>query len=325
MTLFILMRRCVINMRITLGRFIKKSGDYDSENIICPIENYHRDKYLNRRILIRILFILLYGYGFGYMVASYSRTIQDIKIMIFNFIIFYILSFYLIQIPHEFIHTLFYKNPFKNTNNSLVFFNNKRIVTSELNEEIHPALLCFNLIMPFTLFSLLPLIAIKCLGEFDLYLYSLSFANAILSSDDLLNIILQFFVKSNEDGYKKLFIIPNNYDYLIATEDFTESLESNDIKSDNIEIVEATFAESTVENDFDKEEDKEDLSSDINNSELEALDNAETEDLNIESNEKIEDINIEINQEIEDTNIDKIDVHSNINEVELEANNIVPE
>ena len=292
-------------MRIALGRFIKKTGDYDSENIICPIEDYNRDKYLNRRIFIRILFILLYGYGFGYILASYSTTVQDIEITIVNFIIFYIVSFYLIQIPHEFIHALFYRKPFKNTNNSLVFFNKKRIVTSELNEEIHPALLCFNLIMPFILFSVLPLIAIECLGEFDLYLYSLSFSNAILSSDDLLNIVLQFFVKPNEGGYKKLFIIPNNYDYLIESEDL---LESNYIKSDNIEVIEETFAESTVESDFDNKEDKEELSSDINNNELEVLYKNETE---------------ELNEEIKDTNIDKIekiDVDSNVNEVELEFN-----
>lgn len=307
-------------MRIALGRFIKKTGDYDSENIICPIEDYNRDKYLNRRIFIRILFILLYGYGFGYILASYSTTVQDIEITIVNFIIFYIVSFYLIQIPHEFIHALFYRKPFKNTNNSLVFFNKKRIVTSELNEEIHPALLCFNLIMPFILFSVLPLIAIECLGEFDLYLYSLSFSNAILSSDDLLNIVLQFFVKPNEGGYKKLFIIPNNYDYLIESEDL---LESNYIKSDNIEVIEETFAESTVESDFDNKEDKEEFSSDINNNELEVLYKNETEELNIDSNKKIEDINIEINEEIKDTNIDKIekiDVDSNVNEVELEFN-----
>lgn len=295
-------------MKITLGRIIKKPGDYDSENIICPIENYNRDKYLNRRILIRILFILLYGYGFGYMLASYSTTIQDIKIIIINFIIFYILSFYLIQIPHEFIHTLFYKKPFKNTNNSLVFFNNKRIVTSELNEEIHPTLLCFNLIMPFILFSLLPLIVVKCLGEFDLYLYSLSFANAILSSDDLLNIVLQFFVKTNEGGYKKLFIIPNNYDYLIENQDFSES--------NTIEIIEETFSEIN----FDNKEYSEELGSDINNNELEVLDNTDTEELNIESNKKIEDINIDIKEEVEDTNIEKIDVDSSVNEVELEFN-----
>ena len=237
-------------MKITLGRFIKNPGDYDSKNIICPIENYNRDKYLNRRMLIRILFIILYGYGFGYMLAIYSTTITDIKITIANCIIFYILSFYLIQIPHEFIHTLFYKNPFKNTNNNLVFFNNKRIITSELNEEISPTLLIFNLIMPFILFSLLPLILIKCLGKFDLYLYSLSFANAILSSDDLLNMFLQFFVNANESGYKKLFIIPNNYDYLIKSEDLAESI---NIKSDNNK----------------QDQGKEKLSSNINNNKFE--------------------------------------------------------
>ena len=288
-------------MRITLGRFIKKAGDHDSENIICPIENYDRDKYLNRRILIRILFILLYGFGFGYMLAIYDTTIQEIKVTIVNFIIFYILSFYLIQIPHEFIHTLFYKKPFKNTNNSLVFFNKKIIVTSELNEEIHPALLCFNLIMPFILFSVLPLIVIEWLGEFDLYLYSLSFANAILSSDDLLNIILQFFVKTNENGYKQLFVIPNNYDYLI---------------SNNIE---ENFVESTVKSEFDNEKDNKELSNE-SNYELEVLDKNDIEELNIESNEKTEDINIDINEEIENRNIDKIEVDYNANKVELEFN-----
>ncbi|MDO5780442.1 MAG: metalloprotease family protein [Clostridium sp.] len=293
-------------MRITLGRFIKKAGDYDSENIICPIENYDRDKYLNRRILIRILFILLYGFGFGYMLAIYDTTIHEIKVIVVNFIIFYILSFYLIQIPHEFIHTLFYKNTFKNTNNSLVFFNKKRIVTSELNEEIHPALLCFNLIMPFILFSLLPLIAIECLGEFDLYLYSLSFANAILSSDDLLNIILQFFVKTNENGYKRLFIIPNNYDYLIENEILSES---NNIKAGNIE---ENFVESTVKSELDNEEDNNELSNDINN-ELEILDKNDTKELNIDNNEKTEDVNIDINEEIEIYD-------SNVNKVELEFN-----
>lgn len=220
-------------MRIALGRFIKKREDYDSENILSPIENYNRDKYLNRRIFIRILFMLIYGFGFGYMLAIKSTSIEDIKITIINFIVFYILSFYLIQIPHEFIHTLFYKSPFKNSCNSLVFFNKKRIVTTELNEDIHPTFLVISLIMPFVLFSILPLIVIINLG-FDLYLYSLSFANTILSSDDLLNVILQFFAKPNENGYKRLFVIPNNYDYL--TEVKSDFKSDNDIESNNKEF-----------------------------------------------------------------------------------------
>lgn len=280
-------------MRISLGKFIKKAGDYDSENIVCPIEDYDRDKYLNRRILIRILFILLYGYGFGYMLAIESSTIQNLKMVVINFVIFYILNFYLIQIPHEFIHTLFYKNPFKN-NNSLVFFNKKRIVTVELNENIHPTLLCLNLIMPFILFSILPLILIYCLKKFDLYLYSLSFANSILSSDDLLNIVLQFFIKSNEEGCKRLFVVPNNYDYLINNKN---SLENNILENSNIEIIEERLAESTIDSEFDKLENGDELNNDI--------------EIIIKENE---DINMDIDNtgELEDINIDALDHEANV-------------
>lgn len=280
-------------MRISLGKFIKKAGDYDSENIVCPIEDYDRDKYLNRRILIRILFILLYGYGFGYMLAIESSTIQNLKMVVISFVIFYILNFYLIQIPHEFIHTLFYKNPFKN-NNSLVFFNKKRIVTVELNENIHPTLLCLNLIMPFILFSILPLILIYCLKKFDLYLYSLSFANSILSSDDLLNIVLQFFIKSNEEGCKRLFVVPNNYDYLINNKN---SLENNILENSNIEIIEERLAESTIDSEFDKLENGDELNNDI--------------EIIIKENE---DINMDIDNtgELEDINIDALDHEANV-------------
>lgn len=280
-------------MRISLGKFIKKAGDYDSENIVCPIEDYDRDKYLNRRILIRILFILLYGYGFGYMLAIESSTIQNLKMVVISFVIFYILNFYLIQIPHEFIHTLFYKNPFKN-NNSLVFLNKKRIVTVELNENIHPTLLCLNLIMPFILFSILPLILIYCLKKFDLYLYSLSFANSILSSDDLFNIVLQFFIKSNEEGCKRLFVVPNNYDYLINNKN---SLENNILENSNIEIIEERLAESTIDSEFDKLENGDELNNDI--------------EIIIKENE---DINMDIDNtgELEDINIDALDHEANV-------------
>ena len=198
-------------MKIVLGRFIKKKEEFDSENIVCPIKGYDRDEYLNRRIFFRILFILIYGFGLGYIIGLASVTIHDVKVIIFNFILFYICNFYLIQIPHEFIHMLFYPNPFKN--NKMIFFNKKRIVTTELSEFIKPLLLVLSLITPFILFSILPLIAIYFIG-FNIYLYTLSFANAILSSDDLLNIILQLFVKKNQYGKKRLYIIPNDYNYL---------------------------------------------------------------------------------------------------------------
>ena len=215
-------------MRMYLGKFIRGIEECDSENIICPIEGYDRYKYLNRRLLIRVLLMIPYGYNFGYNLASY-KSIEDIKIVFIKLIVFYLISFYLIQIPHEFIHCMFYKHPLKSPKNSLIFFNNKRIVTSELNEYIHPIMLIINLITPFILFSIFPLILNIYLG-FNLYLYALSFANSILSSDDLLNIILQFFVKGDEKGYKRLYVIPNNYDYLIKDSDGTivDEVSTND-------------------------------------------------------------------------------------------------
>ena len=213
-------------MQIVLGRFIKKKEDFDSENIICPIKDYDRDKYLNRRIIIRILFVILYGYELGYMLALNSNTINDIKVTVINFVLFYALNFYLIQIPHEFIHTLFYSKAFTNKKNKLVFFNKKRIVTTELEENTNTWLMILSLITPFLLFSILPIVLINNIG-FDIYLYSLSFANAILSSEDLLNIILLFFSKKNDEGKKTLYVIPNNYDYLLNNN--TSSLENDEL------------------------------------------------------------------------------------------------
>lgn len=243
-------------MKITTGRFIKNKEDYDSENIICSIENFNRDKFLNIRLFFRALFALFYCFGFGYMLG-YKTSIDDIKISILNFILFYIISFYLIQIPHEFIHTIFYKSPFKNKKNSLVFFNKKRIVTTELNKNIKPFMLVLSLITPFILFTVIPLIVIQYIG-FDLYLYSLSFANAILSADDIVNIILQFFVKKDENGYKRLFVIPNNYDYLlkndnsetisIVNNERNEKLENSSLSIFEKQLIDDLLAETTISN-----------------------------------------------------------------------------
>ena len=223
-------------MQIVLGRFIKKKEDFDSENIICPIKDYDRDKYLNRRIIIRILFVILYGYGLGYIIALNSNTINDIKITVINFTLFYVINFYLIQIPHEFIHILFYSKAFSNKKNKLVFLNKKRIVTTELEEDTNQWLMILSLITPFLLFSILPIVLISNIG-FDIYLYTLSFANAILSSEDLLNIILLFFSKKNNEGKKTLYVIPNNYDYLLNNDtSFVENSELSNVTIDESDI-----------------------------------------------------------------------------------------
>lgn len=213
-------------MKITIGRIIRRKEDYDSENINCPIEEYHRTKFLNRRFIIRLIFILLYGFGFGYSIALLGLNLSEIKSYCIELILFSMLSFYLIQIPHEFIHSLFYRHPFANDKNNLVFFNKKRILTAELEEKSNSFILFLNLLTPFILFTILPLSLIIYVG-FDIYLYSLSFASAMLCADDLLNIFLLPFA-TKEDSMKCLYVIPNNYDYLIASPEELEVMNSKE-------------------------------------------------------------------------------------------------
>lgn len=238
-------------MKISIGHFFKNKYDFDNANIICPIEFFNRDKYLNLRLLVRIMFILFYGFGFGYSIYFNVSSVSELKIYLLSFAILYFLIFYLIQIPHEFIHSLFYKNPFKNKVNKLIFFNKNRLLTSELTEEINSFMLFLSLITPFLIFSLIPLIIISVIG-FNLNLYALSFANAILSSEDLLNIILELISDTN-NGCKSLFIIPNNYDYLLenTSSDIMEvttdvnNTDINDVSNNEITL------DNLIDTDFD--------------------------------------------------------------------------
>ena len=67
-------------MKISIGHFFKNKYDFDNANIICPIEFFNRDKYLNLRLLVRIMFILFYGFGFGYFYSLLLGFIKHLNI-----------------------------------------------------------------------------------------------------------------------------------------------------------------------------------------------------------------------------------------------------
>lgn len=193
--------------------------------------------------------------------------------------------------------------------------------------------------MPFILFSIMPLIIIQYLGYVDLYLYSLSFANAILSSDDLLNIILQLFVKPNEKGFKRLYVIPNNYDYLIEVSDnlevdfkeekLPESIVESDIgiiindNNDNVvgekeTIMDTTYNELVDVNENDNKESIDNtLKEEIKDLDVTEIDN---KDISIEVNNLQTDNTAEIN-DLQINNIDNDDNSTNINDVDLDPSN----
>lgn len=217
-------------MKVQLGSIYKTKDQLDSEYITCPIENYNRDKYLNRRLFIRTFFWGVFAFGLGYNLYWYNQSLSTIIDLISKFIYIYILSFYLMQIPHELVHLLFYPKTFTEKNIDIKFLNHKRLITCISHSPISSQRLCFTLMLPFILFVVIPTTLCMFNGYFNIYIYGFATANAILSADDLLNVFLQFF-KASENGEKFLYELPNTSELFTAKEDL--NVESNIITIKN--------------------------------------------------------------------------------------------
>lgn len=215
-------------MKFELGAIYKTKEQRDSEYIICPIRNYNRDKYLNKRLLIRTILWCIFAFGLGYNLYWFNESIYQMRNFIFTFLLVYVVSFYLLQIPHEFLHLVFYPKTFTDKDIEVKFLNNKRLVTCISHSPISSIRLCCILIIPFALFTLFPLIYLSN-SDFNIYLYGIITSNAILSSDDLINIILQFFIPP-ENGLKFLYELDNIKDTSL------DNKENLDDKDDIIDI-----------------------------------------------------------------------------------------
>ncbi len=195
-------------MRIKLGKMFRNKKEWDCENIICPIENYNRIRYLNLRMLIRVLCALPYMYFLGRRIFYDCNSAKQIVDYIIRFTVYYIATFYLLQLLHEFIHLITLPNPFAKRN-KLLFLNKKRIFTVSLDNKYHIFNLIFSLIMPFIIFSIIPILLIY-FWRYDLFLLSLSLASTVLCSDDILNVIL--LLKHNDKELKTLTTLNNCFE-----------------------------------------------------------------------------------------------------------------
>ncbi len=195
-------------MKIEFGQFFRNKKEWDCENIICPIDSYSRVRYLNLRMFIRVLLSLPYVYFFGRRVFYDCSNITDISNYTLRFIFYYVVLFYLLQIIHEFIHLIVLPKPFSKRNKILVL-NKKRLFTLMLQNEYSTLSLCISLILPFLLFSLTPILLI-IYWKYSLLLLALSLSNTILSSDDLLNILLLLKSYNSDNKARSLVTLNNN-------------------------------------------------------------------------------------------------------------------
>ena len=196
-------------MSFMKGIFFRKKDEYDCEFIISPIINFNRNTYLNLRMLIRTLFSLPLAFYLGYSLYFNISNIKDILLMFLAFCISFIISFYLLQIPHEFIHYLIYSSFFNDKSINIKLLNRKRFIIATCNSTMSKIKLFFGLITPMLIITS-ALCIILILKGFNIIIYSILWSNLILCSEDILNIFI--LITSNKSS--GLYEIPNNYNYI---------------------------------------------------------------------------------------------------------------
>lgn len=208
--LYFILRKVRI-MTLEKGIFFKTKDEYDCEFILSPISNFNRTTYLNLRLLIRTILSLPLAFYLGYFIYYSCTSIADMKLFILTLLVTYIFSFYLIQIPHELIHYIIYSNFLSDSNAKIKLLNRKRFITSTYNNEMSFFKILIGLFAPVLIISSI-LSTIIILKGFNIIIYGIMWANLIISSEDILNILI-LLISNNE--IKGIYELPNSYNYLI--------------------------------------------------------------------------------------------------------------
>lgn len=208
--LYLVLRKVKI-MTLEKGILFRTKDEDDCEFILSPLPQFNRTTYLNLRLLIRTTLSLPLAFYWGYSLYYNCNSIADIKSFILSFIITYILAFYLIQIPHELIHYIIYSNFLSDENAKIKLLNRKRFITSTYNGEMSNIRSLIGLFAPIVIISSI-LSTILILKGFNIIIYGVIWANLIISSEDILNILI-YLISDNE--IKGIYELPNTFNYIM--------------------------------------------------------------------------------------------------------------
>lgn len=177
----------------------------DDEDLLESVNNLTTYKFDLINLSMKISISVIYAFGLGYSLFYCNGKIISTFI---RFLILFLLTYYLIKVLHEFIHALTLPKIFSNNVNLL--FNFKILsVNVYSNSSVSKYRVILFLLIPIIILTFIPTILSYLLG-FNIYLYVLASINAILSSKDILNLIL---VIKNIDNDCNILIKPNKLYY----------------------------------------------------------------------------------------------------------------
>lgn len=188
-------------------KFLKEISSIpaNDEDLLESVNNLTTYKFNFINLLIKISISIIYAFGLGYSLFYCNGKIISTFI---RFLMLFLLTYYLIKVLHEFIHALTLPKIFSNNVNLL--FNFKTLsVNVYSNSSVSKYRIIFFLLIPIIILTFIPTILSYLLG-FNIYLYVLASVNAILSSKDILNLILV--IKNINNDYN-ILIKPNKLYY----------------------------------------------------------------------------------------------------------------
>ncbi|ATD55078.1 metalloprotease family protein [Clostridium chauvoei] len=176
-----------------------QSFDNDIDSIsIKSITKLHDNKFKSIKLLTGTFIASIYAFGFGYSLSYCTGKVIYTGI---SFLILFALTYYIIMMLHEFIHSLILPNCLSES--VIIRYNLKRLsIYAYSNIEISKGRMLLTLAMPLLLLTIIPTIISYILG-FSIYLYVLASVNAIISAEDFMNF---FLIVKNTPNNSKIYM-----------------------------------------------------------------------------------------------------------------------
>ncbi|GAB6170249.1 hypothetical protein JCM1393_27090 [Clostridium carnis] len=210
---FLLSKNNNLNSSLELGNY------YFNETI-------DKKNYMSIILISKIILACFYAFGLGY---SLFYCADNMVTTGFIFLGLLILCCFALEIPHEFIHLLFFPQALKNKETYLEYNYKKLQATTYSENKLTKFRFLCMLITPFILLTIIPTI-ISYYLEFNIYLYAIASANAIISGSDLIFFIIMLYKASF-----KTDILVNNSKFMLVNENLTNKELSVDNTKNNIE------------------------------------------------------------------------------------------
>lgn len=165
---------------------IAKNKEHLTEDSLDNHNIIDKENYSSVIFFLKVLVATLYAFGLGYSLFFLGDDFIHVGKL---FLALLIISYIFIEYPYAFIKALFLPKVLKKDNINLEINPFTMAIDIRSKIKISKVRIIFSLIIPCILFAVIPTIASYML-EFNIYLYAIAAAAAIISTKDIIYLLI---------------------------------------------------------------------------------------------------------------------------------------